>query len=43
MTDQRDEQEPITGNDPTNGLAGDLRATTAVPSSRSGTRASSRR
>jgi hypothetical protein len=24
MTDQRDEQEPITGNDPTNGLAGDL-------------------
>ncbi|RDV43534.1 hypothetical protein DOE76_16410 [Leifsonia sp. ku-ls] len=24
MTDQRDEKEPITGNDPTNGLAGDL-------------------
>ncbi|NUU06323.1 hypothetical protein [Leifsonia sp. C5G2] len=24
MTDQRDEQEPITGSDPTNGLAGDL-------------------
>lgn len=24
MTDQRDEQEPITGNDPTNGLAGDF-------------------
>ena len=24
MTDSRDEQEPITGNDPTNGLAGDL-------------------
>ena len=24
MTDSRDEQEPVTGNDPTNGLAGDL-------------------
>ncbi len=24
MTDSRDEQEPITGTDPTNGLAGDL-------------------
>jgi hypothetical protein len=24
MTDSRDDQEPITGNDPTNGLAGDL-------------------
>jgi len=24
MTDSRDEQEPITGSDPTNGLAGDL-------------------
>jgi hypothetical protein len=24
MTDSRDAQEPITGNDPTNGLAGDL-------------------
>jgi hypothetical protein len=24
MTDSRDQQEPITGNDPTNGLAGDL-------------------
>lgn len=24
MTDSREEQEPITGNDPTNGLAGDL-------------------
>lgn len=24
MTDSRDAQEPITGHDPTNGLAGDL-------------------
>jgi hypothetical protein len=24
MTDSREEQEPITGHDPTNGLAGDL-------------------
>lgn len=24
MTDPRDEQEPVTGSDPTNGLAGDL-------------------
>jgi hypothetical protein len=24
MSDTRDEEEPVTGNDPTNGLAGDL-------------------
>ena len=24
MTDSRNEQEPVVGNDPTNGLAGDL-------------------
>ncbi|WP_374008973.1 hypothetical protein [Leifsonia sp. LS-T14] len=24
MTDSRNEQEPVTGHDPTNGLAGDL-------------------